>query len=199
MRKIIAFNRVSADGFFAAPDGNLNWATPDDELEHDATRDMAGTGTMLFGRVTYQAFESFWPNALRAGGDAGDPHAAGRTSPALTAMANWINEAHKLVFSRTLKEPSWHNAHVLGAFDPARVAALKQEPGKDIMIFGSGSIASLLTQHGLIDEYTFVVCPVLLGAGRTLLREVPNPRRLELIASKSTRAGNVALRYRPAR
>jgi dihydrofolate reductase len=198
MRKIIAFNRVSADGYFSAPDGNLNWATPDDDLDSDAARGMSSTGTILFGRTTYQAFESFWPHALRADGDASDPHAKGRVSPALTAMANWINEAHKLVFSRTLGKLGWHNARVLGAFDPAEVSALKQEAGKDIMIFGSGSIASLLTQQRLIDEYRFVVCPILLGAGRTLLREVANSTRLELVDSTPTRAGNVMLRYRLA-
>jgi dihydrofolate reductase len=94
MRKIIAFNRLSADGYFAALDGNLNWATPDDELDRAAAEGLSGTGTILFGRTTYQAFESFWPHALRDGGDASDPHAAGRTSPALTAMARWINDAH---------------------------------------------------------------------------------------------------------
>lgn len=196
MRKIIAFNRVSADGYFAASDGNLNWATPDDDLDRGAASHLSGTGTMLFGRTTYQAFESFWPTALHEQGGASDPHAEGRKSPALTAMASWINQAHKLVFSRTLDQLGWHNARVLGAFDPAKVDALKQEAGSDIMVFGSGSIASLLTQHGLIDEYTFVVCPVLLGAGRNLLRELPNSTRIELEQATPTRSGNVTLRYK---
>jgi dihydrofolate reductase len=114
-------------------------------------------------------------------------------------MATWINEAHKLVFSRTLKQVSWRNARILPAFDPEQVIALKKAEGKDIMIFGSGAIASLLTQHALIDEYLLVVAPVLLGSGRSLIRDVTKSLRLELLDAKPSRAGNVLLRYAPLR
>jgi dihydrofolate reductase len=197
MRRIYAFNRVSADGYFSKPDGDLNWAVPDEELDQQAMSGMPSTDTILFGRTTYQAFESFWPHALDDA--AGDPHAPGRKSPAIRAMATWINEAHKLVFSRTLKQVSWRNARILPAFDPEQVIALKKAEGKDIMIFGSGAIASLLTQHALIDEYLLVVAPVLLGSGRSLIRDVTKSLRLELLDAKPSRAGNVLLRYAPLR
>jgi dihydrofolate reductase len=80
-----------------------------------------------------------------------------------------MNDATKLVFSRTLKEVTWNNARLVRELDVDEITALKQRPGKNMMIFGSASIVSQLTQHGLIDEYRFVVCPVFLGDGRRLL------------------------------
>jgi hypothetical protein len=85
-------------------------------------------------------------------------------------MAVMLSEATKLVFSRTLKELTWKNSYLLDEFDPREVEAMKRQPGKDMLVFGSGSIVSQLTRHGLIDEYQFVVNPVLLGSGRSLLK-----------------------------
>lgn len=190
MRRIIAFNRVSADGYFAAPDGNLNWVVPEPELDRGAAENLAGTGAILFGRRTYEMFESFWPHAVDE-----DPHAPGRHAPEIRAMAEWIDAAEKYVWSRTRRELSWRNSRAMGEFDTAQVEALKSQPGKDMMIFGSGSIVSLLTRHGLIDEYQFIVGPVLLGSGKTLVSGVPSTVKLELAEAKAFPSGNVRLRY----
>ncbi|HET7232664.1 MAG TPA: dihydrofolate reductase family protein [Longimicrobium sp.] len=195
MRRIIAFNRVSADGYFSAPDGNLNWTVPEPELDRAAAEGLGGTGTILFGRRTYEMFESFWPHALDDSDTAEDPHAAGRRSPEIRAMAEWINNAVKIVFSTTRKEVPWRNSRLLPAFDPAEVEAIKSQPGNDIMIFGSGSIVSQLTEHGLIDEYQFIVGPILLGSGKMLVSGVPSTLRLELAEAKAFPSGNVRLRY----
>ena len=194
MRRIVMFNRVSVDGYFADADGGLNWAVPDPELDAEAGQGMPDIDTMLFGRVTYDIFESFWPTA----GDE-DPHAAGRRSPAIKAMAKFINEQKKLVFSRTRKQLPWQNSEPLGAFSPAKVEKLKQQPGKNIIIFGSGSIVSALSQHGLIDEYRFIVNPLLLGDGHNLVRGLPRSVPLELLDIKRYGSGNLALRYAPKR
>jgi len=93
----------------------------------------------------------------------------GQESNEHRAIAAWMNDATKLVFSRTLKEVTWNNARLVRELDVDEITALKQRPGKNMMIFGSASIVSQLTQHGLIDEYRFVVCPVFLGDGRRLL------------------------------
>ncbi len=114
---------------------------------------------MLFGRKTYDMFESFWPKITGDAPTAPNPHAPG-VSREMKAMADWINASEKLVFSRTKKDVSWNNSQLFHELDPKAVAALKQKPGPDIMIFGSGSIVSQLTAHGLIDEYQFVVAPV---------------------------------------
>ncbi|HET7462906.1 MAG TPA: dihydrofolate reductase family protein [Longimicrobium sp.] len=195
MRRIIAFNRVSADGYFSAPDGNLSWTVPDEELDRGVARNLDGPGTILFGRRTYEMFESFWPHALDDSGTAEDPHAAGRRSPEIRAMAEWINAAEKHVWSRTRGELTWRNSHLHGELDPREVRALKDAPGKDMMIFGSGSIVSLLTGHGLIDEYQFIVGPVLLGSGKTLISGVPSAVKLELVEATPFASGNVRLRY----
>jgi dihydrofolate reductase len=91
-------------------------------------------------------------------------------------MAVMLNEATKLVFSRTLKEVTWSNSDLRREFDAHEIEALKDQPGKDIMVFDSGSLVSQLTQHGLIDEYQFVVMPVLIGGGLNLChRSSPSP------------------------
>ena len=110
-------------------------------------------------------------------------------------MAVWIHEATKLVFSRTLKQVTWKNSRLLHELDPGEIETLKRQPGPDMMIFGSGSIASQLTQHGLIDEYQLVVSPILLGSGRSLISEVPRSQRLDLLEAKPYPSGNVKLRY----
>lgn len=193
MQKIVMFNRVSADGYFADEHGGLDWTVSDDELDDEAASSMPSTGTMLFGRKTYDIFEAFWPHA----GDE-DPHAAGRHNPAIKKMAEWINAAPKVVFSKTKKEVTWHNSRLISRFDADEVRKIKADSSQDIMIFGSGSIVSLLSQHRLIDEYRFVVGPLLLGKGQPMLRDMPHGLRLELADVKQYRSGNVQLRYVPA-
>jgi dihydrofolate reductase len=101
----------------------------------------------------------------------------------------------KLVFSRTMPDVTWRNARLLRELDPREIETMKKQPGKDMIIFGSGSIVSQLTQHGLIDEYQFVVCPILLGSGQPLLRGVSKRLRLALSEAKPLPSGDVMLRY----
>jgi dihydrofolate reductase len=101
----------------------------------------------------------------------------------------------KLVFSRTLKDVTWRNSRLLRELDPREIETMKQQPGKDMIVFGSGSIVSQLTQHGLIDEYQFAVCPILLGSGRPLFTDVSKSTRLHLLEAKAYPSGDVMLRY----
>ena len=204
MPRIIAFDRVSADGYFAAPDGSLGWVVQDPEMDRaimaSAERTAATTtgsdpGTILFGRRTYDMFESFWPKALDGPGPVPDPHGPGAASVEMRSMAAWINAAKKVVFSRTRTTVTWSNSRLLREFDPKEVEAMKRTSGADILVFGSGSIASLLTEHGLIDEYQLVVGPLLLGAGQSLIRGVPRPLALTLVEATTYPSGNVMLRY----
>jgi dihydrofolate reductase len=173
-RRIVAFDRVSADGYFAGSDGNLDWVVPEEELDKGAVANLSGADTILFGRRTYDLFEGFWPHALDDSATAADPHGPGRRSKEMRAMAVWINEATKVVFSRTRQDVTWKNSRLLHEF---------------------GSIVSQLTQHGLIDEYHFVVGPILLGSGRPLLSGVAKRSRLDLLEAKKHPSGNVTLRY----
>ena len=197
MRRIMAFNRVTADGYFTSPDGKLDWVVPEPQIDKEAGEGMSGQGAILFGRRTYEMFQAYWPHALEDSATAPDPHMPGRRAPEIRAMAVWINEAAKVVFSKTLKDVTWKNSRLLRAFDPREIEAMKKQPGPDMIIFGSGSIASQLTEHGLIDEYRFVVGPVLLGSGRPLISGVPRSSRLDLLEAKTYPSGNVMLRYAP--
>jgi dihydrofolate reductase len=198
MRRIVMFNRVSADGYFAGPDGSLDWVVPDDQLDAEGAGGIPGSGAILFGRRTYEMFEAFWPHALDDSPTAPDPHGPVRRSAAMKRMAIWINEATKVVFSRTLKDVTWANSDLRHELEPSEIDAMKAQPGKDMMVFGAGSIVSQLTEHGLIDEYQFVVSPILLGDGRSLISGVTNNLRLELLELKKYDSGNVMLRYAPA-
>jgi dihydrofolate reductase len=197
MRRIMMFNRVSADGYFAAADGSLDWVVQDEDLDKESAKAIgrADTDTILFGRRTYEQFESFWPHALDDSPTSPDPHQARRRSKALRAMAVMLNEATKLVFSRTRNEVTWKNSRLIHEFDAQEIAEMKRQPGKHMIIFGSGTIVSLLSEHRLIDEYQFVVCPVLLGAGRALLSGLSKRLELELQEAKKYPSGNVVLRY----
>jgi dihydrofolate reductase len=186
---------VSADGYFAAPDGNLDWVVQDGEVDREAATRIPGFDAMLFGRVTYDMFESFWPHALEDATTAPNPHRPGHHSKELRAMAEWINEAQKIVFSKSKKSVSWKNSRLMPAIDADAIEALKKLPGKDILIFGSAAVVSELTRLGLIDEYQFVVSPLLLGGGRSLIREVSQRTKLQLLDAKAFPSGNVTLRY----
>jgi dihydrofolate reductase len=202
MRKIVVFDRVSADGYFSSPEGQLDWVVPDAEIDKLGGNAAPGSGNMmLFGRRTYQMFESFWPQVLKSDSpEAPDPHAPGRQSAAMRNMAVWIHEATKIVFSKSLNDVTWHNSRLFHDVEPADIDALKKEPGgDDIMIFGSGQIVSRLTALGLIDEYQLIVGPLLLGSGKPLVSGVMSRVPLDLLDVKRYESGNVMLRYARAR
>ena len=195
MRRIIVFDRVSADGYFASADGMLDWVVPDPEIDRATSSGLSSDGTILFGRRTYEMFASFWPRALDDAGPANPHDRADTSSAAMRAFAVWLNAATKYVFSTTLGEASWRNSHLRRALDPAEIAALKRQPGDDILVFGSGTLVGQLTAHGLVDEYQLVVAPLLLGRGRSLGADVPTRSRLELREARAFPSGNVMLRY----
>lgn len=192
-RRIVMFNQVSADGYFSGKDGDLDWVVSDPEIHERAMAGMPTVDTILFGRRTYQQFESFWPHALSSGASL---HGSAPAAPAMRAMAEWINGSRKLVVTRSLTQVTWRNSEIVRELTPQSVRALKQsKPGKDLIIFGSGSIVSRLTELGLIDEYRLVVCPVLLGEGRSLFRDFARPTQLELREHAAFSSGNVLLTY----
>ena len=198
-RKIVVFDRISADGYFSAANGALDWAVPDADLDKGAAGKLGDSDTMLFGRRTYDMFESFWPHVLKDPATAPDPHSPGRHTPEMRALAVWINAAKKIVFSTTRKEATWTNSELRRDIVPREIEALKSQPGKTIMLFGSGTVASRLSELGLIDEYQFVVCPVLLGGGRPLVSGMSRRLSLELLEARPFTSGNVMLRFTPKR
>jgi dihydrofolate reductase len=198
-RKIVVFDRISADGYFSAADGALDWAVPDADLDKGAAGKLGDSDLMLFGRRTYDMFESFWPHVLKDPATAPDPHNPGRHTPEMRSLAEWINAAKKIVFSTTRGEVSWTNSELRRDIVPREIEALKAQPGKTIMLFGSGSVVSRLSALGLIDEYQLVVCPVLLGGGRSLVSGMAGRVSLELLEARPFPSGNVMLRFAPKR
>jgi len=195
MRRLVMFNRVSADGYFSSRDDQLDWVVPDEAIDRAGADRMQDFDAMLFGRHTYDRFEGFWPHAEADSDAADDPHTAGRRSKTLLAMANWINRSEKWLFSRSRTQVTWENTRLFSGLDPAQLRALKGGPGKDMIVFGSGSLVSQLTEHALIDEYQFIVSPLLLGDGRSLIRGLSARVPLELLEAKAYASGNVMLRY----
>ena len=180
--------------------GTSTWWFPDQEQAKAAAADITNFDTVLFGRRTYEVFEAFWRQAVvDASGTVPDPHHPGRRSPEHGAIAMALNRMTKIVFSRSMKDASWENSRLLRELDPRGIATMKAQSGKDLIIFGSGSIVSQLTEHDLIDEYQFAVCPVLLGSGQPLLRGVSKRLRLNLLEAKPLPSGDVILRYTQSR
>jgi len=185
MRKIIMFNRVSMDGFFAGPNGESHeWFINDPEVDK-AAHEMMQPDTVLFGRVTYQIFENHWPKT------AADPKAPKEAR----ATANELKEMNKLVFSKTLNKVNWENAELIKGDLIEKVKKLKQGSGSDMVIFGSGTIVQQLSAKGLIDEYVFVITPVILGDGKSLFKDVKK-LDLRLLETRDFKSGNVLLHYK---
>src|SRR2546428_14171794 len=117
MRRIVMFSGVTADGYFAGPDGNLEWVVPDEQVDKAGAEAIPGFDTILFGRRTYEAFEGFWPHAVDDSPDAPDPHGAGRRSPTIRAMAIWITRRPKWC-RRACGWNSWSTSGVSGSAVP---------------------------------------------------------------------------------
>lgn len=180
MRKVIVSNLMSLDGFFEGPNQELDWCVTDEEVFEYAKDLLRAADALLFGRVTYQHMASYWPSA-----------------PA-DEIADKMNNLAKIVFSRTLQEVEWKNSRLVKNNITEEVSKLKQQPGKDLVILGSASLASSLMQLGLIDEYRIVLNPVLLGSGTPLFKGIPGKIKLKLSRTKSFGSGVVVLYYQRA-
>jgi dihydrofolate reductase len=184
MRKLIVFNNVTLDGYFTDAHGDMSWAHKQDpEWKTFITENAKGGGELLFGRVTYEMMASYWPTPM-----------ASKNDP---AVAERMNQLPKVVFSRTLHKASWNNSKLVKTDMAKEVRKMKKAPGKDLVIFGSGTIISQLTQEGLIDEYQIAVHPVILGAGRTMFEGLKGELNLKRRSTRSFRNGVVMLCYEP--
>lgn len=184
MRKVIMFNRISTDGFFAGPNGETHeWFIHEPGIDK-ATHKIMQPDTVLLGRVTYQLFEGYWPKV------AADPNAP----KDMRKIANELSEMKKLVVSKTLEEVSWENTEVIRGNLVEEVRKLKQGDGQDIVIFGSGTIVQQLTAERLIDEYLIAITPVILGAGKSFFKDVKK-LNLKLLKAKDYASGNILLHY----
>ena len=187
MRRLAVFNQISLDGFFVDAKGDMSWAhtdATDSEWSAFVAENARGGGLLVFGRITYELMASYWPT----------PYAIGKDP----IVADRMNALPKLVFSRTLGRASWNNTRLVKDGVASEIRRLKQEPGEDMAILGSGSIVSPLAMEGLIDEYQTVVTPVVLGKGRTMFEGVSKIVGLKLTKTRRFDNGKVLLCYEPA-
>ncbi len=189
MRKIIVFNLVTIDGFFAGPSGELDWHNYDDEMGAHSAEQMKSLSALIFGRTTYELMASYW---LTPDGVKSEP-----------VVAGIMNNIAKIVFSRTLKEvedgPLWKNVKVLPEIEPEEIIKMKEQEGGHIAIFGSGTIVRQFTNLGLIDEFRLVINPFILGSGKPLFIDIKKKRNLKLLNTRVFKNGNVLLCCEPAR
>ena len=192
MSKIVVFNSVTLDGVMQAPgrpDEDLRggfrhggWAVPysDPEMGKAAGESMATSGALLLGRRTYEDFYKVWPN---------------RTDNPFTEV---LNNAPKYVASTTLKEPlPWMNSILLKGGVPKAVAELKAQPGKDLVVLGSGELIQTLMQYNLIDQYMLLIHPLVLGSGRRLFRDGSTFTKMRLVDTRPTTTGVLIATYQP--
>jgi dihydrofolate reductase len=183
MRKVIVSNMVSLDGYFDGPNGELDWHVVNNEFIEYAEDMLNSVDCILFGRRTYQMMAAYWtmPEVKL-----NDPVIAGK-----------MNSLTKIVFSKSLDSVEWENSSLVKDNIKETVLKLKQQPGKDIVILGSGSIVSALTQMNLIDEYRVIINPVILGAGKLQFTGSLDKKILNLTDVKRFNSGVVILYYQP--
>jgi dihydrofolate reductase len=183
MRKVVASELASLDGVMEAPE---TWHFPyfNDEMGEAIASGMADSDAMLLGRVTYEEFAAFWPS--QEGGEDQE-------------FADYMNNTPKFVVSETLQEPlEWNNSTLIKDNVAEEIAKLKQQPGKDISIVGSGTLVRSLLADGLLDELGLMVHPIVVGSGKRLFEEGGDQKALELVDSKTFGTGVLYLTYRPA-
>lgn len=182
MRKIIVGEFVSLDGVTEGPGPgdafvHAGWTMPYfNEDIWKVTSDVTNIDAMLLGRVTYQTFAAAFGS--QTGG-----------------TADIMNSQNKYVVSTTLKTADWQNSRLIKGNVPEEIAKLKQQPGKNIIVSGSATLVQTLIQHDLVDEYSLLVYPIVLGAGKKLFREGMAKLTLKLVESRPTSTGVVILRY----
>jgi dihydrofolate reductase len=193
MRELTVFNSLTLDGVMQAPGrpdedtrGNFahgGWAAPymDEVMGRVAAEGMANAGPLLFGRRTYEDFSSFWPHQT------GNP------------FTEVLDNSQKYVASRSLREPlGWRNSSLLEGDAAEAVARLKQEPGKDLTVLGSGELVQALRRHDLVDRYVLLLHPLVLGTGRRMFPDGGPYAELRLVDAVPTTTGVIIATYRPA-
>lgn len=183
VRKVIVFMMTTLDGYFAGPNDEIDWHVVDTEFNEFALEQLHSVEVLLFGRVTYAGMASYWPTP-DAMTDAPD-------------IAEKMNTLPKIVFSRTLEKAAWHNTRLIKGNIAEEITALKQQPGKDLIIFGSSNLAASFIHLGLIDEFRILVNPVILGRGKSLFGGITDRLHLKLLKTRVFSSGSVLHYYQP--
>jgi dihydrofolate reductase len=185
MRKIISFMHISLDGFVAGPNGEMNWIKVNEEIFDYVGKRIGEGDTALYGRVTYEMMENYWPTA----GDKPD------ASQHDIDHSRWYNKAHKVVLSKTMKDANLTNTTIISDNLSDRINEIKQQPGNDILVFGSPTATHSLIQLNLIDGYWLFVNPIILGQGIPLFVDIKDKIKLKLLTTRQFTSGVTELNY----
>jgi dihydrofolate reductase len=182
VRKIIQSINITPDGFC-----DHTAVIADEALHSYANEFIKNADTALFGRVTFQLFENYWPQVAK---NRTDP-------PSITEFADLIDNINKIVFSRTLEKTDWRNTTIVREINRDAIMQLKQQAGKDIILMASPGIVSEFARLNVIDEYHFVVHPIISGKGKKLFEksELVHSLNLRLTGTRTFDSGAVALSY----
>ena len=185
MRRLTVFNNISLDGYFTDARSDMSWAHKNDPewIKFSATNAQGSDGALLFGRKTYEMMASYWPTA--------------EAKKQLPEVAEGINRLPKFVASRSLDKATWNNTTILKGDLVDEVTRLKKGSGSPIVIMGSGTIIAQLAKHRLIDQYTLVIVPIVLGRGRTLFDGLEDRFTLKRKSERGFENGNVVAIYEP--
>jgi dihydrofolate reductase len=185
MRKIISFMHLSLDGFVAGLNGEMDWITINEEIfDHVGLRISEGD-TALYGRVTYQMMENYWPSA-------GDKPAATKHD---IEHSKWYKKSHKIVLSKTMQDSDSTHTTIISDNIAERINEIKQQPGKEILLFGSPTATHALIQQHLIDGYWLFVNPIILGQGIPLFVDIKDKIKLQLLTTRQFNCGVTELNY----
>jgi dihydrofolate reductase len=193
-RRVVVAEFVTLDGFIVGPDEDMSWVIEgfDPRMQEDIAQDIGSYDLFVFGRVTFDIFAGYWPNAVAYDeGDSLDP-AGGKEDPRIIRA---LNEVAKLVFSTTLGEPAWSGTRVVGTGVEDEVSRLRSEPGSAMLVQGSASVVQALARADLVDEYRLFLHPVLLGAGTPLFGGGHGRQDLDLVRTVQYANGVIATTY----
>lgn len=189
MRKIISFMHMSLDGFVAGPNGEMNWIKVNEEIFTHVGQRIERGDTALYGRVTYDMMEGYWPTA----GD--QPNASKHDKD----HSRWYAHVRKLVLSNSMKDSSDGLTHVINGDITAQLNKIRQGDGEDILVFGSPTATHVLMELGLIDGYWLFVNPIILGEGIRLFVPAKEQTQLNLLSTRTFACGVTELNYVVAR
>jgi dihydrofolate reductase len=176
---------TSLDGFVGGPNGEMNWITINDEIFDFVATMTEKADTALYGRVTYEMMQNYWPTA-------GNKPNASKHDKEHSA---WYSKVSKVVLSKTLSEKGLENTKVIADELTKNIMAIKQEGGKNILIFGSPRASHSLLAAGLVDEFWLFVSPILIGEGIPLFKGLKERTKLKLMETKTFECGVIALHY----
>jgi dihydrofolate reductase len=186
MRKIIVSEFMTVNGLISDPGDTMDWVKEmfNEEMLREVSSQQSRVDTLLLGRLTYQIMESYWLNASPETEDA--------------KMISYMNNTAKIVFSKTLTDLQWNNSTLVRKIDATEIRQWQKQRGKDLAIIGSASIAQAFINLGLVDEYQFLIHPLMLAKGKPLFKNIKERHALKPIKTETYKNGVICLYYEPS-